>query len=56
MALGEDITIHNEPDQLIVKISEMAIARVAEEEEEEEAAVAEEAAPAEEAEEEQAAE
>ena len=56
LALGEDITIHNEPDQLIVKISEMAIARVAEEEEEEEAAVAEEAAPAEEAEEEQAAE
>ena len=56
LALGEDITVHNEPDQLIVKISEMAIARVAEEEEEEEAAVAEEAAPAEGAEEEQPAE
>ncbi|MFO8143696.1 MAG: 50S ribosomal protein L25 [Dehalococcoidales bacterium] len=55
LRLGEDITVHNEPDQLIVKIAEMAVARVAEEEEEEAAAV-EEAAPVEETEEEQTAE
>lgn len=56
LTLGDDITIHNEPDQLIVKIAEMAVARVVEEEEEEEAITVEEAAPAEETEEEQAAE
>lgn len=41
LVLGPDITIHNDPEQLIVKVTEMAAARV-EEEEEVEAVPAEE--------------
>ncbi len=50
LALGSDITVANEPDQLIVKVSEKAVAEIEEEvvPVEEEAAMAEAEAPSEE--------